>query len=68
MKAHPDLVREADENFIASFRKLAEHVPQGETQEAGSVFSFITGLPLSLFNGCVVTQEASSAELAASLA
>ena len=58
MKAHPDLVREADENFIASFRKLlAEHVPQGETQEAGSVFSFITGLPLSLFNGCVVTRK-----------
>ena len=68
MEGDPDLVREADENFIASFRKLAEHVPEGKTQEDRSVFSFITGLPLSLFNGCVVTQEASSAELAASLA
>jgi GNAT superfamily N-acetyltransferase len=68
MEADPDQVREADENFIASFRKLAEHVSKGKTQEDGSVFSFITGLPLSLFNGCVVTQEASSAELAASLA
>ena len=67
MKADSDLVRAADESFIASFRKLAEHVAQGETHESGSVFSFITGLPLLGFNGCVVTQEASSAELAASL-
>lgn len=68
MKADPDLVRAADENFIASFRKLAQHVPQGGTHEAGSIFSFVTGLPLPLFNGCVVTQEAPSADLAASLA
>jgi GNAT superfamily N-acetyltransferase len=68
MKADHDLVRAADESFIASFRKLAQHVAQGETHEAGSIFSFTTGLPLSGFNGCVVTQEASSAELAASLA
>jgi hypothetical protein len=68
MKADHDLVRAADESFIASFRKLAQHVAQGETHEAASIFSFTTGLPLSGFNGCVVTQEASSAELAASLA
>lgn len=68
MNAEPELVRAADENFVASFRKLAQHVPQGETYEAGSIFSFSTGLPVSLFNGCVVTQEASSSELADSLA
>jgi GNAT superfamily N-acetyltransferase len=68
MKADHDLVRIADESFIASFRKLAEHVSRGETHEDGSIFSFSTGLPLSGFNGCVVTQEARSAELAASLA
>ena len=68
MKGEHDLVLVADENFIASFRKVAQHVAQGETHEAGSVFSFTTGLPLSLFNGCVVTQEAQSSELAASLA
>ena len=68
MKAHHDLVRAADESFVASFRKLAQHVAQGETHGAESIFSFTTGLPLSGFNGCVVTQEASSAELAASLA
>jgi GNAT superfamily N-acetyltransferase len=68
MKADHDLARVADESFIVSFRKLAQHVPQGETHEAGSIFSFVTGLPLSGFNGCVVTQEGSPDELAASLA
>src|SRR5688500_14582665 len=68
MKADHDLVHVADENFIASFRKLAQHVAHAETHEEGSVFSFTTGLPLSLFNGCVVTQEAQPSELAASLA
>ena len=67
MKADADLVRIADESFIASFRKLAQHVSQGETHEEGSIFSFNTGLPLSSFNGCVVTQETSSTELAGCL-
>ena len=68
MKADHDLVRIADESFIASFRKLAQHVSQGETHEEGSIFSFSTGLPLSGFNGCVVTREARPAELAAAVA
>ena len=68
MKADHDLVRTADESFIASFRKLAQHVSQGETHDEGSIFSFSTGLPLSGFNGCVATKEASSGELASSLA
>lgn len=67
MNIDPELVRAADENFIASFRKLAQHADQGETHEAGTIFSFVTGLPLPLFNGCVVTQEAPEAELAAAL-
>jgi hypothetical protein len=58
----------ADESFIASLRKLAQHVSRGETREDGSIFSLSTGLPLSGFNGCVVTQEARSVELASSLA
>jgi len=68
MKADHDLVRIADESFIASFRKLAQHVAEGQTHEEGSIFSFSTGLPLSGFNGCVVTREASSTELASSAA
>jgi len=68
MKAGHDLVRIADESFISSFRKLAQHVSHGETYEEGSIFSFTTGLPLSGFNGCVVTREAPSAELESSVA
>jgi GNAT superfamily N-acetyltransferase len=68
MKADHDLVRAADGCFIASFRKLAQHAAEGETHDAGPIFSFTTGLPLSGFNGCVVTQDASPAQLAASLA
>ncbi len=68
MKPDNDLVLVADESFIASFRKLAQHVADGETHEEGSTFSFTTGLQLSGFNGCVVTQAVASAELAASLA
>ena len=68
MKAGHDFVRIADESFVSSFRKLAQHVSQGETYEEASIFSFATGLPLSGFNGCVVTQEAPSAALASSVA
>lgn len=68
MNTNHDLGRVVDESFIASFRKLAEHVTEGETHEVGPIFSFVTGLPLSGFNGCVVTQEAPSTELAASVA
>lgn len=68
MKADHELVRIADENFIASFRKLAQHVSRGEAHETDSIFSFSTGLPLSGFNGCVVTQETTAADLATSVA
>jgi ribosomal protein S18 acetylase RimI-like enzyme len=68
MKPDVDLVRAADENFIASFRKLALHVPEGEMHGSEAIFSFVTHLPLPLFNGCVVTQEASSADVTAALA
>ena len=68
MKTQSELVRAADENFVASFRKLAEHVPRGETRETEAIFSFVTGLPLSFFNGCIVTQHASPSELGAALA
>ena len=67
MRTDSDLVRAADENFIASFRKLAEHVPRAETRAVGSTFSFTTGLPLPLFNGCVVTREAPPADVVAAV-
>jgi GNAT superfamily N-acetyltransferase len=67
MKSESELVSAADENFIASFRKLAEHCAEGATRESGGVFAFATGLPLSLFNGTVVTQPTKPAELEAAL-
>jgi GNAT superfamily N-acetyltransferase len=58
-----ELVLAANENFVVSFCKLAEHVPGGEMREAGGVFAFVTGLPLALFNGCVVVERAAPDDL-----
>ena len=67
MRSESQLVAAADENFVASFRKLVEHCPEGEISEFGGVFAFVTGLQLSLFNGCVVTGPATPAQLEAAL-
>jgi GNAT superfamily N-acetyltransferase len=67
MRDEDELVAAAHENFIGSYRKLVEHSPGGEVREAGSVFAFVTGLPLSLFNGCLVTGPAEASEVAAAL-
>ena len=66
MKTQSELVRAADENFVASFRKL-EHVPRGETRDGGDLL-LRHRPPLSFFNGCIVTQHASPSELGAALA
>lgn len=56
MPTRAELVDLANENFIASFAKLAEHSAVGEVRELGGVFAFVTGHPMSLFNGCVVPE------------
>jgi ribosomal protein S18 acetylase RimI-like enzyme len=61
------LVALAHENFVASFRKLAEHCDGGSHRLLGSVFAFVTQLPFSLFNGCVVVEPAASDDLAEAL-
>ena len=38
MKSDRELVSAADENFIASFRTLAGHVPEGECRDAPGLF------------------------------
>ena len=63
MKTEPELVAAANENFLASFRKVVEHSPEGEGRWFGSVFAFVTGLPISLFNGCVVVEAVDADEL-----
>jgi GNAT superfamily N-acetyltransferase len=67
VKAESELVAVANENFVASFRKVVEHSPEGEVRWFGRVFAFVTGLPLSLFNGCVVVEPANTPQLDAAL-
>ena len=67
MRSEPELVAAANQNYVGSYRKLVEHSANGEIREQNGVFAFVTGLPISLFNGCVVAAEATSAELDAAL-
>lgn len=67
MKSERELVAAADRNFIASFRKLAEHSPDGAIRESGGIFAFVTGLPISLFNGTVVIEPATAEEFESAL-
>jgi GNAT superfamily N-acetyltransferase len=68
MRADSQLVSASNENFIASFHKLVEHCPGGEARRIGGVFAFLTGLPISLFNGCVVLEPSTAGELDTALA
>jgi GNAT superfamily N-acetyltransferase len=61
------LVELAHENFVASFAKLAEHCDGGLHRRFDGVFGFVTGLPFSLFNGCVVVEPVAPADLDAAL-
>lgn len=53
----------ANENFVASFTKLADHCEGGEHRRFGGVVAYVTRLPLSLFNGCVLVEPASPDDL-----
>ena len=63
MEPNRDLVAAADRNLIGSFRKLAEHVGGGSVRERDGVFAFRTGVPIALFNGCVVHRPSSVQEV-----
>jgi GNAT superfamily N-acetyltransferase len=56
MRGDSDLAADADRNFIASYEKLAEHQPAGEVERFGSVFAFVSALPVSIFNGAVILE------------
>lgn len=68
MRSDSELVSLAHLNFIGSFRKLAEHSPNGEVRSERPVFAFVTGLPVPLFNGCVVVEHTTAARLRTALA
>jgi GNAT superfamily N-acetyltransferase len=61
------LIEAADKNFIGSYRKLVEHSPGGETREFRGVFAFVTGLPIGMFNGCIVARPAAPEDLTSAL-
>ena len=67
MKSDSELVNAANLSFVGSFKKLVEHCPPGEIREGHGAFAFCTGLPLSLFNGCVVVAPTPAPELEAAL-
>ena len=67
MKNDSELVKAANLSFVGSFKKLVEHCPSGEIREEHGVFAFFTGLPISLFNGCVVVAPTPAPELEAAL-
>lgn len=67
MAADEEVIEAADRNFIGSYRKLVEHSPGGETCEFGGVFAFVTGLPIGMFNGCIVAAPATAGDLTAAL-
>ncbi|HEX5588818.1 MAG TPA: GNAT family N-acetyltransferase [Candidatus Limnocylindrales bacterium] len=59
-----DIQAAADRNFVASFQKLVEHNPAGSGRDVGGAYAFGTGLPIGLFNGCVVTRAVTPEALA----
>ncbi len=67
MKSDSELGSAANLSFVGSFRTLVEHSVEGELREVGGVFAFVTGLPISLFNGCVVVEPTTAPELDAAL-
>jgi ribosomal protein S18 acetylase RimI-like enzyme len=67
MTRRDELVDLAHESFVTSFEKLAGHSEGGGHRWFGGVFAHVTGLPISLFNGCVVVGEAAAEDLAEAL-
>jgi GNAT superfamily N-acetyltransferase len=68
MLTRAELIAASDRSYIGSYRKLAEHAVGGETFEVGSVFAFVTGAPIPLFNSCLALQPAEPADLANAVA
>lgn len=57
----------AHESFLGTFRAPVRHSPDGAIRETDGVFAFVTGLPFSGFNGCIVTAPIDADEVARAL-
>jgi GNAT superfamily N-acetyltransferase len=64
MDGPDDVQVAADRNFVASFQKLVDHNPGASAVDIGGAYAFRTGLPVGLFNGCVVTRAVAPAAIA----
>lgn len=67
MKDTSELVGLERENFVACYRALAEAAPEGAVLDEVGSFAFATGLPLPMFNGCIVTDPERASELGTAL-
>lgn len=64
---HPAASDAAQRNFVGSYRLLVRHVHGAQVREFGSVFAFTTGVPVAIFNGCIVAVRPIVADLEAAL-
>lgn len=62
-----ELISLERESFVACYRTLAEAAPAGSVREQDGTFAFVTGLPLPMFNGCIVVDPRSRTGLAGAL-
>jgi GNAT superfamily N-acetyltransferase len=67
VRSDRDLVSAANESYVGSYRTLVKHCPDGAVLDADGVFAFATGLPLGLFNGCVVVRPTPAGQLDAAI-
>lgn len=68
MKSESELIAASNLNFAGSYRKLAQHCPRGEVRIEGAVTAFVTGVPIAIFNGCLVLERSTASDLAAAAA
>lgn len=67
MAPQPDPAAIADQNYVGAYRKLVEHSAAGAIRSFGAVTAFTTGLPIGIFNGCIVVGPAEAVDLADSV-
>lgn len=54
-------------SFVDSYATLAAHSEGGAVRECDGLFAFVTGHPVSLFNGCIVVEPTSPERLQSEL-
>lgn len=68
MREDSEMVVLERESFVACYRALAEAAPRGAVRDDVGTFAFVTGLPLPMFNGCILTEPDEPSGVAVALA